>query len=183
MSQWTSDSPTEYNGRAAEIQPTMTVVSHSAEDTARLGAAVGARLAPGDVIVLRGQLGAGKTVFTQGIGRGLGVREHVISPTFTLLREHTSGRLPLYHVDAYRLAGAVEAFTFGLDEYLYGDGVTVIEWGERVETLLPAEYLAVDLAYGATGERTLTLSARGAHYADILRALAAEQGNGHAAGN
>ncbi len=159
------------------------IVSRSAEETARLGEAVGARLAPGDVIVLRGPLGAGKTVFTQGIGRGLGVREHVISPTFTLLREHTSGRLPLYHVDAYRLAGAVEAYTFGLDEYLYGDGVTVIEWGERVETLLPEEYLAVDLAYGATGERTITLAAQGAHYADILRALTPAQSDSHAPGD
>ncbi|MFN8475961.1 MAG: tRNA (adenosine(37)-N6)-threonylcarbamoyltransferase complex ATPase subunit type 1 TsaE [Anaerolineae bacterium] len=169
------------NGRAAETQPTLTVVSHSAEETARWGAAVGERLAAGDVVVLRGQLGAGKTVFTQGIGRGLGVREHVISPTFTLLREHTSGRLPLYHVDAYRLAGAVEAYTFGLDEYLYGDGVTVIEWGERVETLLPEEYLAVDLVYGETGQRTITLSARGAHYADILRGLAETRDDGRAA--
>lgn len=164
-------------------QPSITVVSHSAADTARLGEAVGARLAPGDVIVLRGQLGAGKTVFTQGIGRGLGVREHVISPTFTLLREHTSGRLPLYHVDAYRLVGAVEAYTFGLDEYLYGDGVTVIEWGERVETLLPAEHLAVDLSYGDTSERVITLSAHGAHYADILRDLSAVQSDNHAFGN
>ena len=172
-----------HNGRAVETYPTLIVVSHSAEDTARLGAAVGARLAAGDVIVLRGPLGAGKTVFTQGIGRGLGVREHVISPTFTLLREHTSGRLPLYHVDAYRLAGAAEAYTFGLDEYLYGDGVTVIEWGERVETLLPDEYLAVELVYGETGERTLTLSARGAHYAAILRALTPTEDNDHAPGD
>ncbi len=171
------------NDHAVGTQQAITVVSHSAEETAHLGETVGACLAPGDVVVLRGQLGAGKTVFTQGIGRGLGVREHVISPTFTLLREHTSGRLPLYHVDAYRLAGAIEAYTFGLDEYLYGDGVTVIEWGERVETLLPEEYLAVDLAYGATSERTITLSAHGAHYADILRSLRAASGDGHAAGN
>ena len=169
--------------RTAAPQPGITLVSHSAEETARLGEAVGARLAPGDVVVLRGPLGAGKTVFTQGIGRGLGVREHVISPTFTLLREHTSGRLPLYHVDAYRLADAVEAYTFGLDEYLYGDGVTVIEWGERVATLLPDEYLAVDLAYGATGERRITLDAHGAHYADILRAVTPVQSDGHAPGD
>ena len=146
-------------------------MSHSREETTALGAALGRRLQAGDVVVLRGTLGAGKTVLAQGVGRGLGVREPIISPTFTLLREYTSGRLPLYHVDAYRLAGPAEAHTFGLDEYLYGDGVTVVEWGERVEPLLPAERLEVELAYGARGERQITLTGRGAHYAALLGEL------------
>jgi tRNA threonylcarbamoyladenosine biosynthesis protein TsaE len=145
--------------------------SHSREDTLTLGAALGAYLAAGDVVVLRGTLGAGKTVFTQGIGRGLGVREPIISPTFTLMREYHSGRVPLYHVDAYRLAGPAEAHTFGLDEYLYGDGVTVIEWGERVEPLLPDERLEFALAYGARGEREITGHAIGQHYSEILAKL------------
>lgn len=147
------------------------VMSHSREETAALGEALGRRLQVGDVVVLRGTLGAGKTVLAQGIGRGLDVREPVISPTFTLLREYYSGRLPLYHVDAYRLAGPAEAHTFGLDEYLYGDGVTVIEWGERVEPLLPSDRLEIELVYGARGERQITLTARGPRYADLLQRL------------
>ncbi len=147
------------------------MVSHSREETTALGEALGRRLQPGDVVVLRGTLGAGKTVLAQGVGRGLGVREAVISPTFTLLREYYSGRLPLYHVDAYRLAGPAEAHTFGLDEYLYGDGVTVVEWGERVEPLLPPERLEVELVYGARGERQITLVARGSRYVALLQDL------------
>ena len=145
------------------------MVSHSREETSALGEALARRLQPGDVVVLRGPLGASKTTLAQGIGRGLGVREPVISPTFTLLREYHSGRLPLYHVDAYRLAGPNEAHTFGLDEYLYGDGVTLIEWGERVEPLLPAERLDITLSYGDTGERTIVLAARGPRYAEYLK--------------
>ena len=153
------------------VETQYTVMSHSREATTGLGEALGRRLQAGDVVVLRGTLGAGKTVLAQGIGRGLGVRESVISPTFTLLREYYSGRLPLYHVDAYRLTGPAEAHTFGLDEYLYGDGVTVIEWGERVEPLLPPDRLEVELVYGARGDRQVTLTARGPRYAELLREL------------
>lgn len=145
--------------------------SHSRAETAALGMALGQALQAGDVIVLRGNLGAGKTVLAQGIGRGLGVREAVISPTFTLLREYRSGRLPFYHVDAYRLAGPAEAHTFGLDEYLYGDGVTVIEWGERVAPLLPDERLEIELVYGDEGEREITLQARGERYVALVARL------------
>lgn len=147
------------------------VTTHSRAETQALGAALGARLQAGDVVVLRGALGAGKTTLAQGLAAGLGVREPVISPTFTLLREYTSGRLPLYHVDAYRLAGPNEAYTFGLDEYLYGDGVTVIEWGERVAALLPDERLDIELVYGARGERVITLTAWGAHCGELVDGL------------
>lgn len=157
--------------RHAEPPAPAHFLTHSREQTLNLGAALAAHLRPGDVLVLRGALGAGKTTLTQGLGRGLGVREAIISPTFTLLREYESGRLPLYHVDAYRLAGPVEAFTFGLDEYLYGDGVTVIEWGERVEALLPDDRLDVDLTYLADDEREITLQPHGERYVDLLDAL------------
>lgn len=144
------------------------LINRSHDETHALGVAIGQQLAVGDVVVLRGPLGAGKTTLAQGLARGLGVREPVISPTFTLLREYTSGRLPLYHVDAYRLAGPNEAYTFGLDEYIYGDGVTVIEWGERVAALLPDERLEVELAYGDKGERVITLTGIGAHYVELV---------------
>lgn len=149
-------------------------MTRTREQTMAVGVALARRACAGDVIVLRGALGAGKTTLTQGIGRGLGIREPIISPTFTLLREYASGRLPLYHVDAYRLAGPSEAYTFGLDEYLYGDGITVIEWGERVETLLPDERLEVYLEYLDTDEREITLRARGDHYQAMVDALAAQ---------
>lgn len=164
-----------YNSRMRRDNspPALHILTHSREQTMAVGAALARLVRAGDVIVLRGNLGAGKTTLTQGIGRGLAIREPIISPTFTLLREYESGRLPLYHVDAYRLAGPAEAYTFGLDEYLYGDGVTVIEWGERVEALLPDERLEIDLAYLDADEREITLSAHGESYADMIDALAA----------
>lgn len=159
----------------ARVEPTREWMSHSREETHALGAALGRLLQPGDVVVLHGTLGAGKTTLAQGIGRGVGVREPIISPTFTLVREYHSGRLPLYHVDAYRLAGPNEAYTFGLDEYLYGDGVTIIEWGERVAPLLPDDRLDIELAYGEKGERHITLRPSGRHYIELLSKLTADR--------
>ena len=159
--------------RRDDTFPAVYILTHTREQTLAVGAALARLVRAGDVIVLRGALGAGKTTLTQGIGRGLGIREAIISPTFTLLREYESGRLPLYHVDAYRLAGPSEAYTFGLDDYLYGDGVTVIEWGERVEALLPGERLEIHLEYLDADEREITLHARGDHYADMVDALSA----------
>src|SRR4051794_25057361 len=101
--------------------PMLDVISHSADQTRRLGARLAEWLAPGDVLLLRGDLGAGKTVFAQGVAAGLGIDEPVTSPTFTLIHEH-HGRVPLYHVDLYRIGGDVEAGDLGLEDYLYGDG-------------------------------------------------------------
>lgn len=108
------------------------VPSESVERTRRLGAILGGLLARGDVVLLHGELGAGKTAFTQGIGRGLGVTAMVNSPTFTILKEY-AGRLPLYHFDLYRIEDPGELESLGFADYFAGDGVSVIEWAERGE--------------------------------------------------
>lgn len=120
---------------------TIDIVSHSLAQTQRLGAKLAALLAPGDVLLLRGPLGAGKTSFTQGVAQGLGVSVVVNSPTFIIARQYL-GRLPLYHMDYYRLERPAEPAELGFEEYFYGDGVTVVEWPERASGL-PTEYVGV----------------------------------------
>lgn len=151
--------------------PPRVLVSPGVEITHAWGEALGAQLAPGDVIALQGDLGAGKTNFVQGLARGLGVTEDVNSPTFILANEYWSGRLPLYHIDAYRLENAAGAHGFGLDDYLNGEGVTVIEWAERVRDALPRDVLWIVLDYVSENERQLTLTASGARSAALVNGL------------
>ncbi|PKM83392.1 MAG: tRNA (adenosine(37)-N6)-threonylcarbamoyltransferase complex ATPase subunit type 1 TsaE [Firmicutes bacterium HGW-Firmicutes-14] len=128
----------------------MEILSSSPEKTIEVGRALGALLKPGDVICLEGDLGAGKTHFAKGIALGLGVGEHVTSPTFTLINEY-EGRLPMYHVDAYRLEDEDEAYELGLEEYLYGTGVTIIEWPGNIRQILPGEHLEVKIIFPGIG--------------------------------
>lgn len=129
------------------------------EELRRYGASVAAGLSAGAVIALTGELGAGKTTFAQAVAAGLGVREAVTSPTFTLVQEYRSGRLPFYHFDVYRLASSEDAEELGIEEYFYGDGVCVVEWAERVEALLPPDAMRVHLAYGPDeGARDVVIS-------------------------
>ena len=130
-------------------------ISHSAEETRRIARELAAHLAPGAVIALHGDLGAGKTCFIQGLAEGLGVTRHVHSPTFTIVCEH-AGRIPLYHMDLYRIRTPDEALDLGLDEYLFGRGVCAIEWADRIETLLPPGTLHITLIPGA-GEEDRTI--------------------------
>ena len=163
--------------------PAVEVVTRSAAETRRLGARLGRRLRAGDVVLLEGDLGAGKTVFAQGVGDGLDVEGPVTSPTFALIHEH-AGRTPLYHVDLYRLDGEADAAEIGLDEYLGGDGVAVVEWATRAPGLVPPDHLAVRIDLGAgPQERRLVFAARGARHAAVLAALATGAGlDGAAAG-
>ena len=112
--------------------------TQNAEETFALARTLGEAAAPGEVYALDGDLGTGKTVFCQGFAEGLGVEEAVNSPTFTIVQEYGCGRLPLYHFDVYRIEDPEELFEVGFEEYLYGDGVCLIEWAERVPELLPA---------------------------------------------
>jgi len=114
------------------------IISHSPQETFELGRQLAATLRRGDVLALAGDLGAGKTQFTKGLAAGLGVEADVTSPTFTLIHEYPGGRLPLFHIDLYRLEDEDEVLGIGIDEYLDGDGVTVIEWADKFATLLPS---------------------------------------------
>ena len=143
--------------------------SASVEQTHALGARLGTVLRTGDVIALQGDLGAGKTNFVQGLARGLGISEDVNSPTFILANEYLSGRLPLYHIDAYRVENAAEAEGFGLDDYLNGDGVTVVEWAERVRAALPPDVLWIEMEYRDETTRTLAVTATGTNAARLLK--------------
>jgi tRNA threonylcarbamoyladenosine biosynthesis protein TsaE len=136
----------------------LTVVTRSPEETRVLGAALAPTLLPSDVISLSGDLGAGKTVFVQGLGAALGVRQRITSPSFTLVHEY-SGRYQILHMDVYRLESFQEVLDLGFEELLDPGAILVVEWGEAVRPLLPPRYLHVDLlrSEGADdSERTIT---------------------------
>lgn len=153
------------------------LVTRDADATRAVGQALGAAIRPGQVIALRGDLGAGKTTFVQGLAQGLGVRARVSSPTFVLVNEY-AGRdgMRLVHADTYRLGASVreEAEGMGLAELLEdANAVVAIEWAERVQELLPADCLLIELGYGAgEDERTIRISASGPHSAAALHKLA-----------
>ena len=132
-----------------------TVTTHRVAETLAFGRKLATQLQVGDVVALTGELGAGKTCLTQGIAAGLGIREPVTSPTFTLISEHQGKKLPLYHIDLYRLDSAAQALQIGIEEYLDSDGVTVIEWAEKIPELLPARAIHVRLDILENGARQI----------------------------
>lgn len=115
------------------------IISHSPQQTLELGRQLAASLRRGDVLALAGDLGAGKTQFTKGVAEGLGVESDVTSPTFTLVHEYHGGKLPLFHIDLYRLEDEEEVLGIGIDDYLESDGVTLIEWADKFEALMPSD--------------------------------------------
>jgi len=151
----------------------MRVVSHSPEQTRQLGKLIGDLAQQGDVFLLIGDLGAGKTCLTQGIAWGLGISEYAMSPSFVIVREY-QGRLPLYHVDLYRLENIDEIAELGLDEYFYGMGVTVVEWADRAMKLLPGDNLTVVMEYVSEMERAIGIGANGRRYESMIGALRAD---------
>ena len=128
----------------------MLTVTNSAAETRALGEQLASRLQPGDTVILEGELGAGKSELARGIARGLGVTETVTSPSFTILNVYESGRCPLYHFDWYRLESEEELYELGMDEYLGGDGLAVVEWAERCPEAIPDTYIRINIT--ATGE-------------------------------
>lgn len=149
------------------------ITTQSVEDTEAIGAALGARLGQGGVICLEGDLGAGKTAFVRGVGRGWGALERVTSPTFTLVHEHRRTRddQVLFHVDCYRLERLSDAWSLGLDEMLHSTDNVVLEWPERVIDLLPEERLWIAFDIVGESSRVLRVSASGAQYAALVEAL------------
>jgi len=148
------------------------LVSNSASQTRRFGYRLGLLLQPGDVVCLEGDLGTGKTCFVQGIGQALGVQETITSPTFTLINEYCAAdqRMPLFHVDVYRLTDAAEIGEIGLWELLEDDGVCVIEWADQIRDHLPQETLWVSLRhYVGDNRRGIILEGDGERYEAMLR--------------
>ncbi len=124
----------------------------SEKETERIGEAIGRAAEPGTVVALIGDLGTGKTTLTKSIAKGLGVTETVTSPTFNIIREYKSGRIPLYHFDVYRIGDPDEMFELGYEEYFYGDGICVVEWADIIEELLPEDAVIIRIERGADEE-------------------------------
>ena len=150
------------------------MITNSARETRAAGEALASALRPGDVLLLRGALGAGKSELTRGIARGLGITEPVTSPSFTILNVYESGRVPLYHFDWYRLESPEELYELGLQEYLGGDGIAVVEWPEKCEDALPESFLEIRLLITGMNSRKLEMIPRGS-----FRPMSPE-GNGEA---
>lgn len=131
-----------------------TIQLNSEADTRILGLRIAEAAEPGDIIALIGDLGTGKTALTKYIAEGLGITEEVISPTFTIVKEYRSGRLPLFHFDVYRLGSGEELLDIGAEDYLEDGGVSVIEWADIVADVLPADSLVIRLEYGSGNTRT-----------------------------
>ena len=149
--------------------------STSPEETGRIGAVLGNHAEPGDVFLLCGELGAGKTCLTQGIARGLGIEGHVGSPTFILVSIH-HGRLPLFHIDLYRLDHLAEVMELGLEEYLEGSGVSVVEWADKALEVLPRSSLMVTLTLESETERLIKLEPQGERYDWLVQQAQKELG-------
>jgi len=146
------------------------VISNSAEQTRKVGLRLGKLASTGDIILLVGPLGAGKTCLTQGIALGLDIDEYTLSPSFVLVREY-QGRLPLYHIDLYRLDNIEEVVQLGLDDYLYGNGVCVVEWADKGLSILPEEHLLIEIEFISSTKRKLNLVPQGTRYMEILSRL------------
>jgi tRNA threonylcarbamoyladenosine biosynthesis protein TsaE len=148
-------------------------ITRSADETLALAGALGSVLRPGDVVSVAGDLGAGKTVFARGVARGLGVTEPVVSPSFTIVREY-DGRVPFVHVDVYRIDKVQELHDLGFEEIVRDDAITVVEWGDVIDALLPRERLDVHIDPGtADDERIIGLEAHGRSWHGRAAELAA----------
>ena len=161
-------------GRGSHVGK-VTVRTLSAAETQQMARALAELARPNDLLLIIGDLGAGKTAFTQGFGAGLGVEDKITSPTFALVQSY-EGRLRLHHLDVYRLVHINEALDLGLSELLDDDAVTVIEWGDTITRALPADYLEVRITHGAEDdERLIELSAVGSSWRARIKALEADQ--------
>ena len=151
---------------------TVVVDTCSAEETRRLARAISPLLIPGDVLVLSGDLGAGKTTFVQGLAAGLGIPEHIVSPTFILMKEYLGGRYPLMHLDFYRLGRVQEVIDLGYDDFLEPSAVVVVEWGDMVEPLLPKDHLLVEIRHGDEfGDRRITFTPKGPGWGSRMQTM------------
>ena len=141
----------------------MQYTSKNAEETESLGIMRGNSLKKGDVISLRGSLGAGKTVLAKGIAKALDIEEAIVSPTFTIVQEY-NGSMKMYHMDLYRLSGEDEFESMGGEEFLYPDGITLVEWSEKIESMLPDNTIYVEIGINSDGTREISIKREGKDY-------------------
>ena len=147
------------------------IILKGLEDTKEFGEKLGSLLKPGDIVCLMGDLGAGKTTLTKSIGIGLGVEDYITSPTFTLINEY-KGRLNLYHFDVYRLEGIRDLDDLGFEEYFYSNGVSIIEWGDKIEDLLPEDRINISIDKGnELDERIINISGEGPRVKELVEEL------------
>ncbi|MFL5626886.1 MAG: tRNA (adenosine(37)-N6)-threonylcarbamoyltransferase complex ATPase subunit type 1 TsaE [Ktedonobacteraceae bacterium] len=165
-----------------EATSTLDVISHSPAQTQRLGMRLGELMRGGELLLLEGQLGTGKTTFTQGLARGMGITDVISSPTFTLLKEYQGQPVAdlaeppphqrlgpaLFHFDFYRLDNPEEIFDLGFEDYFFGDGTCVVEWADRADLFWPTEHLRIHLKMLSETKRGLLFTATGARYCELL---------------
>jgi len=159
------------------IREKITIIkTNREEETVSLGRMVGSKLKGGDVVGLIGELGAGKTYLVKGLAEGLGIPEdqYVASPTFTLINEY-KGNIMLYHFDLYRIQHEKELEGIGYDEYLYGNGVVVIEWAEKMSRLLPTELLLIEIQREGESKRKFIFTGKGSRYAQLVEEIEEDQ--------
>ncbi len=148
----------------------LTIITKSPEETKNLGKEVSKLTKPGDLLAFYGELGVGKTCFIQGISQGLKVKDYVTSPSFTIINEY-QGKIPIYHFDLFRLDNAEEILELGYKEYFYGEGLTVIEWAEKIEQLLTKEHLKIEIKFKDRYQRTISFIPQGDRFNKFLEEL------------
>jgi tRNA threonylcarbamoyladenosine biosynthesis protein TsaE len=146
-----------------------TVKTNSPNETTKLAVRLGELVKPGNVITLEGDLGAGKTTFTKGLAKGMGIRKNVNSPTFTIMKEYRDGRLPLYHMDVYRMEDSDE--DLGFEEFFEGEGVTVVEWAHLIQEQLPPDRLGIRILRVDDESREIIFEPIGNHYLGLYKEL------------
>jgi len=150
----------------------MQIISKSVNQTLKIGRLIAKNLTAGDIVCLIGDLGSGKTVLTKGIAQGLGIKKNeVVSPTFVLIHQYKNARLPFYHFDLYRLKSPKDILDLGYQEYFYSQGITVIEWADRLKYLKPSEFLKINLQVKNENSRLFKFEAEGKHYKELLRKI------------
>ncbi|OWZ84801.1 tRNA (adenosine(37)-N6)-threonylcarbamoyltransferase complex ATPase subunit type 1 TsaE [Natranaerobius trueperi] len=153
----------------------MIVKTTSTDHTMKIGERLARKLKQGDILLLTGDLGAGKTTFTKGIAKGLAITDHVTSPSFTIMSQYPGEKVYLYHFDLYRIEDSEEFLELGLTDFLYGNGVSVVEWSEKLEEY-PDEYLSIDIKLDPEDaeSRLINFTPQGSHFKEILEKLSQE---------
>lgn len=148
----------------------LTIITKSPEETKKIGKDISRLVKPGDLIAFYGELGAGKTCFIQGVSEGLEVKDYVTSPSFTIINEY-QGKISVYHFDLFRLNDIEEILELGYEEYFYGNGLTVIEWANKIEKLLPKDHLKIDIKFKDCYKRRISFVPQGDRFNKLLEEL------------